>query len=30
MSYLSYTNDYNDNLLMLLMRYHKREMPIKV
>jgi alkylhydroperoxidase/carboxymuconolactone decarboxylase family protein YurZ len=28
MSFLSYTQDYNDNLLMLLLRDHKRYMPI--
>jgi len=28
MSYLSYTRDYNNNLLMLLLRDHKRYMPI--
>ena len=28
MSYLNYTQDFNDNLLMLLLRDHKRYMPI--
>lgn len=28
MPFLNYTKDFNDNLLMLLLRDHKRYMPI--